>query len=297
VTNATWSDFWLNEGTTTYIERRIVEQVYGKRMATMQAALGRQILERDVGRFDARDQLLHIDLKGRDPDEGSNELPYEKGSLFLRHLEETAGRESFDRFLNGYFQHFAFHSITTEDFLKYLDANLLRQHPELKAKVPIQEWVYSPGIPASAPRPVSDAFEKIGAEATAWQTGKKKAAEIITQGWTTQEWLHFLKALPAKFDKDHMAELDTQFRFTDSGNIEIIQQWLLMAIRNQYSPAYPRLEQVLTTVGRRKIVKPLYEELVKTPEGKQRALAIYAKAKPGYHPILSKELDQMLGQP
>jgi len=294
VTNATWRDFWLNEGFTTYLERRIIEVIYGERMATMQAALGRQILDRDVAKFETRDQVLHINLDGRDPDEGSNELPYEKGSLLLRHLENTVGRASFDRFLSRYFQHFAFHSITTQDFLNYLEANLLKQHPDVKAKVPLEEWIFKPGLPASAPVITSDAFAKVEAEAKAWSAGKKKATELATQDWTTQEWLHFLKALPAKFDASHMRELDSAFRLTQSGNIEIIQQWLLMAIRNGYEPAYPRLEQVLTTVGRRKIVKPLYEELAKSPAGKQRALAIYAKARNGYHPILSKEVDAML---
>src|SRR5699024_10192983 len=30
VTNATWDDFWLNEGFTVYFERRITEAEYGK---------------------------------------------------------------------------------------------------------------------------------------------------------------------------------------------------------------------------------------------------------------------------
>lgn len=295
VTNATWSDFWMNEGFTTYIERRIIEQVYGERMAKMQTVLGRQILDRDVAKFDPKDQILHVDLKGRDPDEGSTELPYEKGSLLLKHLELTVGRAEFDRFLNSYFQHFAFHSITSQDFLNYLDMNLAKRFPEVKTKVPLEEWIYQPGVPASAPELTSDAFAKVEGEAKAWSSGQKKAAQLATSGWTTQEWLHFLKALPQKFDQSHMKELDAQFRFTDSGNIEITDQWLLMAIRNQYDTAYPKLETVLMTVGRRKIVKPLYEELAKTEEGKRRALAIYAKARAQYHPILSKEVDQMLG--
>ncbi|HUS18094.1 MAG TPA: M1 family metallopeptidase [Terriglobales bacterium] len=295
VTNATWSDFWLNEGFTTYIERRIIEKIYGKGMAEMQTVLGRQILDRDVAKFEPKDQLLHIDLQGRDPDDGSTELPYEKGSLFLRHLEDSVGRGDFDRFLNSYFQNFAFHSITTQDFLNYLDANLLKQHAGVKSKVPIEEWINQPGVPASAPKLSSDAFAKVEAEAAAWSTGKKKASELSTREWSTQEWLHFLKALPTTFNHSHMAELDQQFHFTRSGNIEIADQWLLMSIRNGYREADLRLEEVLRTVGRRKIVKPLYEELAKTPEGKQRALAIYAKARSGYHPILSKEVDAMLG--
>jgi leukotriene-A4 hydrolase len=294
VTNATWSDFWLNEGFTTYIERRVIEAVYGRGMEEMQAVLGRQILARDVAKFEARDQILHIDLNGRDPEEGSNELPYEKGALLLRHIEESVGRLDFDRFLNEYFHQFAFQSITSEDFTRYLQAHLGKSHPEL-AKVPIEEWIYQPGIPANAPQPKSDAFTKVDAGAKAWASGAKPAAQLQTKGWTTQEWLHFLKALPAKMDSSHLADLDKQFRFTASGNIEIIQQWLLMAIANSYEPAAKRLDEVLMTVGRRKIVKPLYEALAQTPAGKRRALEIYARARNGYHPILTKEVDKMIG--
>ena len=101
VTNATWADGWLNEGFTTYLERRIVEAVYGRENEEMQAVLGRQTLEGLLAKFEPRDQVLHIDLNGRDPDEGSTEVPYEKGTLFLRQLEEMAGREKFDQFLKG----------------------------------------------------------------------------------------------------------------------------------------------------------------------------------------------------
>ncbi|HYX20911.1 MAG TPA: M1 family aminopeptidase/hydrolase, partial [Thermoanaerobaculia bacterium] len=105
VTNATWSDFWLNEGFTTYIERRIVEEVYGADAAAMEAVLGRQDLEDELDRLDDRDEILHIDLAGRDPDEGATRLPYEKGALLLRSIEELYGRARFDDFLRGYFDH------------------------------------------------------------------------------------------------------------------------------------------------------------------------------------------------
>lgn len=295
VTNATWSDFWLNEGFTTYLERRIVETVYGERMARMQMALGRQILERDVAKFEPKDQVLHVDLEGRDPDDGSTELPYEKGSLFLRHIEETVGRAAFDRFLNAYFQKFAFQSITTEDFLNYFNETLGKPYPALAAKVPSEEWVYKPGVPANAPSTTSDAFGKVETEAKAWLDSQKQLADLQAKEWTTQEWLHFLKYLPKDLGKEKMSELDRRFKFTQSGNIEITLAWLLMAIRNQYQSADAKLENTLMHVGRRKIIKPLYEELAKTEEGKRRALAFYEKARASYHPILSKEVDKMLG--
>ena len=91
-----------------------------------------------------------------------------------------------------------------------------------------------------------------------------------------------------------MAELDQAFHLTQSGNSEIAFQWLLMSIHNKYEPAYPRLEEFLTSIGRRKFIKPLYEELAKTPEGKERALRIYRRARPTYHPIAVASVDEVL---
>ncbi len=285
VTNATWSDFWLNEGFTTYLERRIVEAVYGRENEEMQAALGRQTLEGLLKELDVRDQVLHIGLSGRDPDDGSTEVPYEKGALFLRQLEEIFGREDFDQFLKAYFDRFAFQSITTEDFRAYLQKNLLAPNPKLAAKIPIEAWIEWPGLPASAPKPQSSAFAKVEAQAKTWLEEKTPAARFETKQWTTQEWLHFLKFLPPNLSGAQMKELDQAFNLTKSGNAEITHVWLLAAIRNNYTPAYQRLDEYLTTIGRQKLIKPLYEELVKTSEGKQRAKAIFARARAGYHPI------------
>ncbi|HKG21100.1 MAG TPA: M1 family metallopeptidase [Blastocatellia bacterium] len=294
VTNATWRDFWLNEGFTVYLERRIQEAVYGRGREEMEAVLGRQDVEREMSTLEDRDEILHVDLKGRDPDEGSTQVPYEKGALFLRHLEETFGREAFDKFLRGYFDHFAFQSITTARFVDYLKKNLLEKNPQLAAKVPVEEWIYQPGIPASAPRAVSDAFPKVEKQSDAWTKGEIRASDLKTSAWTTQEWLHFLRHLPEQLDRSKMGELDKAFRLTGTGNSEVAHQWLLMAVRNGYEPAYPRLEEYLTSIGRRKLIKPLYEEMVKTPEGRERAMAIYRRARPTYHPIAVTTLDEIM---
>ncbi|MDQ5872197.1 MAG: M1 family metallopeptidase, partial [Acidobacteriota bacterium] len=295
VTNATWRDFWLNEGFTVYLERRIVERVYGVRRAEMEAVLGLRDLEKEMAALPEKDRVLHVDLTGRDPDDGFTDVPYEKGALFLRHLEQVFGRERFDRFLRGYFDHFAFQSITTEDFLRYLHANLLDENPELAKQVPIEEWIEKPGLPASAPRPTSEALARVESVAAEWRDGKIRASELPTAEWSTQEWLHFLRALPPPLPKEKLAELDGAFHLTDAGNSEITSQWLLLAITSGYEPAYPRLERFLTSMGRRKFLKPLYEELVKTPEGKARALAIYRKARPTYHPIAVTTVDKIVG--
>jgi len=323
VTNATWRDFWLNEGFTVYLERRILEAVYGRTREEMEAALGLRDLHDELAGLEPRDQILHIDLKGRDPDSGSTDVPYEKGALFLRHLEQTFGRPRFDRFLRSYFDHFAFQSITTDQFLDYLKTNLLNKYPSLAARVPVDEWINRPGIPASAPSPTSSAFTKVEEQAKRWMNGEVTASAIDTAKWTTQEWLHFLRSLPLRetpgnaagtaagstatnrddldtrslvvLDAQKMTELDQAFHLTQTGNSEIAFQWLMMSIKNRYEAAYPRLEEFLMTIGRRKFIKPLYEELAKTPEGKERAVAIYRRARATYHPISVAAIDEVLG--
>lgn len=295
VTNATWRDFWLNEGFTVYLERRIQEAVYGVRRERMEAVLGKQDLDKDLADLPDADEILYINLEGRDPDDGFTDVPYEKGALFLRHLEETFGREVFDEFLRKYFDQFAFQSITTADFVRYLKTNLLEKHPKLAARIPLEEWIYQPGLPASAPLPVSEAFPEVEKQAQRWLGGEIEAGGLPAGDWSTQEWLHFLKSLPQQMDRARLSELDQAFALTRAGNSEVAHQWLLIAIRNGYEPAYERLEQYLLEIGRRKLIKPLYEELVKTSAGKERAMAIYRKARPGYHPIAITTLDPIVG--
>ena len=293
VTNATWRDFWLNEGFTTYLERRIIEAVYGVPRREMEATLGRRSLEEELAGMEERDEILHVDLKGRDPDEGFTGVPYEKGALFLRWLEESVGREKFDKFVRGYFDRHAFQSITTETFVDYLNKNLLASNPKV-SRADVEEWINKAGLPKNAPQPASDAFAKVETQANNFANGKTRANATQTNAWTTQEWLHFLKSLPQNLSANQMAELDKAFNLTNRGNSEIAFQWLMMAIRNNYAAAYPRLEEFLTTIGRRKFVRPLFDELAKTPEGTRRANEIYAKARPGYHPITAASVDTVL---
>jgi leukotriene-A4 hydrolase len=269
VTNATWSDFWLNEGFTVYVERRILERLYGPERAAMEAVLGRRELDREMAGLREADRVLHVDLEGRDPDEGCTLVPYEKGALLLRTMEREAGRERFDTFLRRYFDHFAFQSITTAQFLEYVQC-------ELPTSVPLDEWIFSPGIPGNAAEPHSDAFARVEA---GWPRDPAQ--------WSTHEWLHFLRTQKPP----DMPRLDREFHFTESGNSEILHQWLLMAVERNYEPALPKVEEFLRSVGRRKFLKPIYAELMKTAEGAARARRIYAKARAGYHPIAQATLD------
>ena len=97
VTNATWRDFWLNEGFTVYFEQRIMEKVFGLERATMERQLARQDLEKEMRELEPWQQVLHTDLKGRHPDDAFSGVPYMKGALFLRRLEAIVGPRALRR--------------------------------------------------------------------------------------------------------------------------------------------------------------------------------------------------------
>jgi aminopeptidase N len=298
VTNATWDDFWLNEGFTVYFERRILEVLYGTARAEMEAALGRQRLEAEIARMGetSRDTWLHLDLAGRNPDEALNEVPYEKGYLFLRLLEETFGREAFDAFLRRHFEAHAFQALTTEAFLESLDRHLLSTDRAKAARIDVRRWVYGPGLPADAPRARCDAFLEVERMTATWLAGGALSPDAARR-WTAHEWLHFLHHLPRDLSADRMAALDQAFGLTRSGNTEILAEWLKLSIAAGYAPARPRLRAFLLEIGRGRFLKPLYQALAATERGWLEAKAIYQEARAGYHAMVRAALDELLTAP
>ncbi|MFT5655196.1 MAG: leukotriene-A4 hydrolase [Arenicella sp.] len=288
VTNATWRDLWLNEGFTTYLTYRIMEIVYGTGRFNMEAVLGYQDLQFDIDDLDDNDEILAIDLRGRDPDDVFSNIPYEKGALFLREIETMIGRDNFDAFLTKYFKDFAFQSITTDQFLDYLKETLLLEYPAKLNINRIEKWIFAPGIPENVQLPESDAFSLVDEARSLWLAGEITAEQIDTQAWTVHQWLYFLNNLPDELKLEQMTELDASFALTQSKNNEIAHSWLLLSVKRWYQPALPRLHEYLTTIGRNKLVKPLYRELANTEAGKELGRKAFAQARVGYHPLTVK---------
>jgi hypothetical protein len=296
VTNAAWRDFWLNEGFTTYLERRIVEAVYGKPRADMEAMIGVRDLEEARATIDVpRDRSLLPDLTGRDPDDAYSTVPYEQGALFLTFLEAKYGRDAFDAFLKRWFDTHAFQSATTAEFLAFLHDGLMQDHPGLITDAHIDEWLHSETVPAFAVLPSSDAFAKVERARDAWLAGGAIGALASTAAqWSTQEWMHFVDGLPRALGAASLAALDKQFGLTATGNAEIAHVWFRLAIAARYTPAYAAMESYMTRIGRRKLIVPLYRDLAATPDGMALARQIYATARDGYHPMAQDAVDAIL---
>ena len=294
VTNATWDDFWLNEGFTVYFEQRIMEALYGRDYSEMLAVLSRQGLEHEVKELLAKkpeDTHLKLDLSGRDPDDGMTAIAYDKGYFFLRLLEETVGREAFDAFLKNYFEEHRFQVMNTKRFLEKLKKDLL--NPEQAQQVTIDAWVYGPGLPENCPVPRSERFTLVDEALSKWKAGAA-AADLEVQNWTTHEWLHFLRALPETLSPEQMTELDAAFAFTRSGNNEILAAWWQPVIKSAYQPAYEAMKNFLIQVGRRKFLTPTYRAL-KAHNQLDLARSIYKEARPNYHSVSTGTMDELLG--
>ncbi len=299
VTNATWRDAWLNEGFTSYVENRVMEELYGERRAVMEQVLDMEGMKRAISEA-KRPELTHLKMPEdmEHPDDAFTLVSYIKGANFLFFLEDRFGRAKFDPFLKAWFNENAFKAVTTEDFLDYLNVNLRKDNPEAVTDVEIDAWVYGPGLPETARKPESDAFSAVDAQSADWVSGTVKASELETDAWSTHEWLHFLNNLPQGITEAQFAELDDTFSLTGTQNAETAFAWYMQAIKGGYDAAYPELENFLMTVGRGKFIYRLYGALKSSEREDLQfwAADIYEAARPGYHPIAQRRIDAIMNK-
>jgi len=297
VTNASSKDAWLNEGFTTYVQSRITEALYGQEAAEMERQIDQTDLAAEIKTLDADDQKLVMPLlTGRDPDGTLTGVAYNKGAWFLQFLEQRFGREVFDPFLRGWFDDHAFQSVNSDQFVAYLRKNLLPKNPTAVTEAELNTWLNEPGIPAFAPKAQSRGFAIVDTARIAWLGSKTLPNAQITSAWTTQQWVHFIDGLGDKLGTEQLKQLDDAYKFTGTQNGEIAMRWYPLAVRSGYAEAQPAIGAFLERVGRRKLIMPIYEELVKTPEGLAFAKEVFAKARPGYHPITTGSVEALLAK-
>ncbi len=309
VTAASWRDIWLNEGFTTYVQGRITEALYGTRQADEEVLLSARALEKKIGDMPKNSQKLAPDPHGVGADDNLSDVAYDKGSWFLRTLERRFGRAIFDPWLKGYFDHFAFHSITTEEMLDYLKPTLTDKHPGKMHWDEEKHWVYGTGIPKDAKLPDSPNFDLIDKQRTAFLAGKLAAGDIDThfldkstpealdtRSWNTQEWMYFLDGLPDKTPLDKIRALDAAFHLSGTPNAEIGMRWYRHAITAGDKEVWPAAAAYMSRIGRMYLTTPVYKAFAKSPAGLAYAEKAYVKAKPGYHPMTQRVVESILSK-
>jgi leukotriene-A4 hydrolase len=295
VTFATSNDAWLNEGFTSYVENRLVEAIYGKEQVDMERVIDRNALRAEF--TDANRELQRLAVRPQDladPDDNLTGTVYHKGAWMLQFLEERIGRDEFDAFLRGYFDHFAFQSIDTPTFVDYARRELLEKHPGKVTEAELLAWIEEPGIPDFAPETTSTRMDAVDNARQDWLDSGTLPDKSLTDAWITQEWVHFLEGMPETLPADKLAALDRAYGFTGHANGEIAQRWYPLAVRSGYTAANDAIVGFLQEIGRRKLIMPTYQALVKTPEGLALARETFDRARPGYHPITSGSVQSLI---
>jgi leukotriene-A4 hydrolase len=295
VTNANWADSWLNEGTTSYFENRIVEALYGTRRARQEAALSFAEMEAVLAEEGMTDleTALHLPGSVAGPDAGHSGIVYDKGAVFLRTVETIVGRERFDAWLRGWFDNHAFEPATSAMILADMRANLIKGDAALEQRLLLDQWIYQPGLPANVARPDPAAFAEVDAAAGAY--GATGSAPAQWPQWTTAERQRFLAKLPQQRSAAQLASLDERLGLSTTGNNEVLFLWLKLALANRYEPAVPLAEEFLARVGRRKFVAPLFETLMGEGEwGQSLAKRIHQRTRPGYHAVTRGTVDKLV---
>ena len=293
VTNASWKHAWLNEGFTTYVTTRILESLYGVDVAAMNLQVEQEEALASLATIVPAKQALLT----RGPDTSSanyadETLAYPKGAWLLRTLEQRAGRTLFDPFLRGWFDQHAMQSVTTEQFVDYLRKNLLAPHPKVMSEAELEEWIYGPGIPASAPRVTSNRLAALDLARDSWLKGTLPTAKLNTTSWHAIEWIKFMNDIDGKASVAQLKDLDQAFGLATSANNEVAFRFYRASINAGYRGIRAPLSAFLLNVGRRRFVLPLYTGLLKNPEDKAWAVGVYKKARARYHPVTQKSVDK-----
>lgn len=294
VTNASWNDFWLNEGFTVYCERRIMEELYGKDFSDMLEVLGYQDLKSELSdlKEQPRDTWLYLNLEERNPDDGMNDIAYEKGYFLLKHIEAHVGRVQFDTFLYHYFDRFAFQSVTTEEFIETVFEKICKGDSNKLKELELQQWIYAPGLPGDFDEPASALLTKAEDNAKEFLNGSLDPAALKT--FHPFQHIRFLQSLDTKMDSSGFDRLEKLYPYSQSQNPEILTVWLMSSLSVGYHKAFYPAKNLLMTTGRRKFLVPVYKALLSTEQGKIIAVSTYKEARNGYHSVAVSTLDKLL---
>jgi leukotriene-A4 hydrolase len=286
VSNASAEHFWLNEGFTVYAERRILEALHGREESELHAAVGRKELLDAIDELAAEPELtrLRLQLEGVDPDHAFSIVPYEKGYLLLRAIEENEGRARWDAFVRRYMAEYRFQALTTEEWLAFLE----RELPGAAARANADRYLHHEGLPESAPLPRSERLDRI----LALPPGVPDAEQGARL--SPLEWMLYLEHMPRPAPLAALAELDERFALTRSHNADILCSWLSLALESGYAPAPARALEFLGAVGRMKYLKPLYRLLLRNEATAADARQAFARYRDGYHPIARHVVEALM---
>jgi hypothetical protein len=293
VTNATWEDFWLNEGWTTYAESRITEVLEGGDYSQLLCFIGRYSMFRVMERFgmDSDKTCLKYSQRGIDPDEVFSVIPYIKGSSFVLKLERSVGREVFDAFIKKYIATFSFQSLTTEGFISFLEQEL----PEAIEHVDIDEWLYAPGYPESAPALSSSLFDEVKARIDAYESDTLPDSNLVAD-WIPDQIRLFLQMLPERIPVEDCRHIERIFNLKDTYNYFMMNRFYQIAVQSGYQDVLPGIERMVGSDGRMVALAMIFRTMVKEDWTRGKARPMFERHREKHHPTTVAVIEGILSK-
>jgi leukotriene-A4 hydrolase len=291
VTNATWQDFWLNEGWTTYAETRITEILEGRDVTDLTAVYDEKRTLEIMSRagMDAPETYLKYPGEGKDADAFTSIIAYTKGCFFLKECEYAVGREHFDEFIQKYMKTFQFQSLTTEQFLDFLKAEL----PQVFEKVDVETWVYKPGMPEAWHRPQSQLYDEVEQALADFKQGKLPTRDQV-RDWHRYQILSFLQGLPEKLPVEDCKTLEDVLELEKRNDDYFLSYFYAICILSGYQEIMPRVEQFVEKIGRMLYLLPIVRAMAQAEWARDRVRPLFESVRQQQHPVTAGAVEEFL---
>lgn len=292
--HASWEDFWLNEFFTSYIERRIIEEMEGPSYAEMMHSLSNLELARNLAHSKMQKQALILvpDLEGKDPDLVLGALSYQKVTAMMMQLENSLGKKSIDQWIKKRLESRPARVYNTSSFVETYQKELFDSSPLDVAT--LNTWLNAPALPNNyAPR-ISARFANVEAVAGLWLQGEE-ITYLPTGTWSVYEWMYFLRVInQGQLPEARLAALDETLQFSSSGNAELQAVWFQLILQHNYLGALPAVEAYVAKTGRRKLLLVVYTALWNNLLCRDKAMLWFDKYQMRYHPVALNSIQQVL---
>ena len=302
VTNKNWKNFWVNEGFTIFMERKLDSALLGEDMENLEAIVGNNELIADIKLLgeDSEYTKLSPDYGGNDPDDGFSTVPYEKGYQFLIFIEKLIGKDNFKEAMQRYIKKYRYKSVDYTAFKEVLEDLIREKYKKKPAKKLIAEinwdkWLNDKGIPAYKNDFVSEYLKDAEKLAEDFLNEKEDDATVLKKfkEWHTNVKLAFLNYLldnKERINEKIAQNLKAKLNLAEEYNAEIKYMWYLLALDKKMEEEIPNIEKFLETHGRLKYIRPVYFAWIE--KDFEQAKEYFEKVKNLYHPFARRIIQE-----
>jgi len=295
VTNKNWKNFWVNEGFTKFMERKLDKILLGEEMSKLESIVGNNSLISAIKMFgeDSHFTSLSPDYTGIDPDDGFSTIPYEKGYQFLCYLEEKVGEDNFQKIMGNYIEKYKYKSVDWTDFKSVYEEFVKQNYEGRNARkilnvIDWDKWVTEKGFPSYKMEFKSKYTEEVDQLINKFinkENNKENALKLFKE-WHTNVKLVFLERILKNlenFDESIILEIKKELNLVEDYNDDIKAIWYEITLQKGMKDEIENVKNFLKTHGRLKYLKPLYFSWMKLDL--DDSMTFFEENKIIYHPI------------